>query len=608
MRRDWMIFAMQVLTAAVTVGLVIFAIRLGGTIRSQWDNTADIAQRETLLGDLNRTIGYGGMIHALKNYVLRGDQQYVDRFDMSHESAISLIAEYRKLDPLSETEEAAMNSVLDMISSYRAAMNTAIRSDLDPTSMDALVRIDDAPTLAAFNAWHDQLESRAQVLSQSEVADIGKRTLLIGSGAVIVVVFMGGWITFAVITARKREIRVLSESAERMELANKAKTDFLANMSHEIRTPMTSIVGFSMLISETSNPELATYSDSIQRNARHLMSIIDDLLDIAVIEAGRLELAERSVSPLSIAEDVRSMLTSMAKEKEVDIRVSGDESLPPSIHADPKRIRQVLLNLAGNSVKFTERGSVDITMRFDPDESREGQGVLSLTIRDTGQGIADEDIERLFSRFEQADGSSTRLHGGIGLGLSISKSLVGAMGGTIDVQSKVGLGSLFTVTIPVRVSAAGESEWDSPADAAETAEQTAEQIAEAAIGGILSGYRILVVEDGPDNRNLLFHFLTGSGATVDFAENGKVAIDLVTSNQPYDVVLMDMQMPVMDGIEAAVTLRSDGFAQPILGLTAHAMENDKVRFIEAGCNAVLTKPVDRARLVDEVRRLANLAA
>jgi PAS domain S-box-containing protein len=407
----------------------------------------------------------------------------------------------------------------------------------------------------------------------------------------------------------KRTHQQLKAARERAEDATRTKSEFLANMSHEIRTPMTAIVGFAELMAEDSracdactdcgnraaHDRHAEYINTIRANGRHLLEIINDILDLSKIEAGRLAVECIPCSVVDLLAGLSAALTPRAADKGLDLVVDLAGPVPETIQTDPTRLRQILFNLVGNAIKFTERGQVSVTARLlqAGDEPQ-----LQIDVVDTGIGISDESQERLFQPFVQADSSTTRRFGGTGLGLTVSKSLAERLGGTITVESTLGTGSRFSVTIstgpldgvPLLTTLPRQSASDQPARDAKPEPLSA---------------RILLAEDGPDNQRLLMRILTAAGASVELAQNGQEAVLRVRqandAGQPFDVILMDMQMPVLDGYAATRRLRNDGHTGPIIALTAHAMDGDRDKCLAAGCNEFCTKPVNRRHLLDTLR-------
>lgn len=404
--------------------------------------------------------------------------------------------------------------------------------------------------------------------------------------------------------------REAEEARSQAEAASRSKSEFLANMSHEIRTPMTAILGFAEnLLDETlSTKERRDAIETILRNGDHLMTVIDDILDLSKIEAGRMTIERLPISPRDLLTDIGNLMRVRADQKRLQLRVRSDGPLPAIIATDPTRLRQVLINLCGNAIKFTESGTVTLTCRLLEDQR--GAHSLQFDVRDTGIGMSHEQLAYLFQPFSQADNSTTRRFGGTGLGLSISKRLVEMLGGTIDVVSEPGLGSSFTFTIdPGNLDGVPMVEplfESSPARAVAVTGGASAMAANGALPNHLRG-RILVAEDGPDNQRLITHLLHKFGAEVTVVADGRSAVSVAlaaeSTQAPFDLVLMDMQMPVMDGYQAAGELRRIGYQKPIVALTANAMSGDRERCIAAGCTDFTPKPVERKALLGVLQRL-----
>ena len=375
------------------------------------------------------------------------------------------------------------------------------------------------------------------------------------------------------------------------QAGSEAKSAFLANMSHEIRTPMGAMLGYMDLAlgPEATAAERLDAAVTVRRNGGHLLNLINDILDLSKIEAGKMTVERVPCAPWQIAAEVASILRPKAFVKGVTLGLAHDGPVPATITSDPTRLRQVLLNLVGNAVKFTQRGGVTVRMGLEG-------AALRVDVLDTGVGIREEEVERLFAPFEQADASTTRLHGGTGLGLPISRKLAALMGGSLSASPREGGGSAFTLRVDAG-DLSGVAMLRNPA------EGVAGHTEHATIAGAatrLSG-RILLAEDGEDNRRLLQHHLAKAGAEVVVACHGREALDLAAQaeagGRAFDLVVTDMQMPVLDGYETARALRARGFARPIIALTAHAMSGDREKCLAAGCDDYLSKPVERDRLL-----------
>jgi len=396
------------------------------------------------------------------------------------------------------------------------------------------------------------------------------------------------------------------------EAASLAKSEFLANMSHEIRTPMTAILGYVDLLFEEADLGRAPKGridmiNTIRGNANHLLMIINDILDMSKIEVGKMSVEHIETYPAQITEEVVLLMKSRADGKGLALEIEYEGLIPETINSDPTRLRQIIVNLVGNAIKFTEVGSVTIRVSLATHEGQPSQ--IEFAVVDTGIGMTEDqrDLIARFEAFSQADGSTTRKFGGSGLGLRISNSLAQILGGGVIVESKKGEGSTFTVSIdPGDLS--GVSMLTS-ADIAEHAEQAAE--AERQPNTLkeekpLNQLRILVAEDGPDNQRLIAFILKRAGAEVEIAENGLIAVEkintAIASELPYDIILMDMQMPELDGYEATRQLRREEYAGPIVALTAHAMAEDRQKCLDSGCDDYATKPLDREKLIATIEK------
>ncbi|MFT3687272.1 MAG: ATP-binding protein [Phycisphaerales bacterium] len=390
-------------------------------------------------------------------------------------------------------------------------------------------------------------------------------------------------------TARERAAAVAeTEAREGGEL----KMRFLANMSHEIRTPMTAILGFTDLLLD---PKLSVqnrmaYTETIRRNGNHLLGLINDVLDLSKIQAEKMALSVGPAHVCKLVAEAAAMVRVRAAEKNLPLNVVYEFPIPEHIQTDALRLRQVLVNLLSNAVKFTENGAVKLTARADGLNAPTPH--ITFIVADSGVGMSAEQVAGLFHAFSQVDDSATRRFGGTGLGLCISKELVERLGGSMRVESTRGVGTTFTVQMPVGDVKGMRLVYNAEEALAETS--TPPPIVAATK---LQG-RILLAEDGPDNQRLIKLVLAKAGAEVDVVENGQLALDAALAaerdGRPYDLVLMDMQMPVMDGYSATSGLRERGYRRPIVALTAHAMPHDRQRCLLAGCDDYTTKPIDRS--------------
>jgi PAS domain S-box-containing protein len=395
------------------------------------------------------------------------------------------------------------------------------------------------------------------------------------------------------ITERKRLARDLAEATENAEAANRSKSEFLTNMSHEIRTPMGAILGFAEMLLHRSPEECAQAGcvQIIQRNALHLLELINGILDLSKVEAGQMKVEPVSCDLPALLAEIISLIRPRAAEKGLAFGVTFQGPIPHMIWSDPLRLRQILVNLLGNSVKFTQAGKIELRI------SDEGAGcpniVLRVDVIDTGIGMTPELVGRLFIPFTQGDASITRKFGGTGLGLAISRQLAKLLSGDVTVASRPGIGSTFTLKVDCGPSAGAEMlEGLTEANVPPMADQNVET-------SIRLRGKILLVEDGADNQRLLRMQLGDAGASVTGALDGQIAVNLATT-ETFDLILMDMQMPVMDGYAATMELRRRGLTLPIVALTAYAMAEDRDRCLAAGCSGYLSKPIGERKLLKTV--------
>lgn len=390
-----------------------------------------------------------------------------------------------------------------------------------------------------------------------------------------------------------------SELAAEAARANAAKSEFLANMSHELRTPMNGVIAMAGLLSTTLlTGEQRNYVGVIRKSGKHLMTIINDILDYSKIEARRMGLEEVSFNLAEVMNELMPLLQAGADEKGLHLHCMIEADVPAIVRGDPARLRQILLNLASNAVKFTEQGNVSVRVSVDSREAQ--QLVLRFTVNDTGIGIAAEQLPLIFDPFTQADSSTTRRFGGTGLGLSISRQLVELMGGELDVTSREGEGSVFSFTARFTLIQTGE--------VALLAEEHANELVKhsVAFSEQRGKYKILVVEDNPINQRVAGALLEKAGFRYNLVESGHEALQRLES-EPYDLVLMDCQMPGLDGYETTLLIRSANVAlirndMPIIAMTANALEGDREKCLEAGMDDYIAKPIELSQLIPLIEK------
>ena len=391
------------------------------------------------------------------------------------------------------------------------------------------------------------------------------------------------------------ELRARNQEVER---ATRAKSDFLAAMSHEIRTPMNAIVGMSDLLSQTPlSTEQKRYVDVFQRAGENLLTLLNDILDLSKVEAGQMELENVAFDLEDVVAKATEIVQLRAAKKGLTIRYRIAAGVPTRLIGDPGRLRQILINLLGNAMKFTEKGGVEVGVEIDPQSSEPGR--LQFAVTDTGIGIAPDKVHVIFEDFVQADSSTTRNYGGTGLGLSISRQFVTLMQGRIWVESTLGVGSTFYFTAKFGLQAVQTPSAGRTVDAAKQAPAAAR---------IAPGLQILLADDSDDNRFLILSYLKGADCSIEIAENGRIAVDMFQPGK-FDLVLMDVEMPEMDGYAAVRAIRhleqtSGAPSTPVLALTAHAFQEAVQRSLDAGFTAHLTKPIRRLALIDAIAAFA----
>lgn len=390
----------------------------------------------------------------------------------------------------------------------------------------------------------------------------------------------------------------LKQSRLTADLANKAKSRFLANMSHELRTPLTAILGFADILlaeveDETDHQRLTT----IRSNGAYLLDLLNDILDLSKIEAGKLALTKESVDIVKLLEDVAQLMTVRAEAKDLTLDFDLQTALPRTMKIDGRRFRQILVNLLGNAVKFTQQGKVSISASLVKNKSHTAEDTLVIKVIDTGIGITPQGLKRIFKPFEQSASPNNVSSSGTGLGLSISRLLAHELGGEIHVQSELNAGSQFTLTIPIINPS---DAWVQPDELNRSSQEPS--CIHQATSARLDSSRILVADDRRDIRHIADYFLSQAGAEVLLVEDGQEAVELVNREQQerrkIDLILMDMQMPTLDGYAATKKLLAEGHNQPIIALTASAMKGERERCLSVGCSDYLTKPIDGNRLVE----------
>lgn len=411
------------------------------------------------------------------------------------------------------------------------------------------------------------------------------------------------------ISATRQAMEAMRAARDLAEKANAAKSEFLANMSHELRTPITAIVGFTDIIAEhmeTDTAKAHSAIQTVQANIQHLFCVINDILDVSKIDAGQMTTEQIETLPQQLVRDISASMRPLAEDKGLSFDIKQTSAIPERIQSDPTRIKQILLNLLSNAIKFTESGKISLAYAYDKQANQ-----MFFSVADTGVGLSPEQLDRVkrFNAFTQADSSTTRKFGGTGLGLRISHSLAKLLGGGIEIESTHGRGSRFSLHIDAGPNIQstllqpeqGATEQQAPARNESTATTGSNEL-------LLDGLEILVAEDGLDNQRLIRHYLTKAGAKVTICADGEIACEEIAQRDAQckpDLVLMDIQMPNLDGYGATLKLREAGFNRAIVALTAHAMSSERRKCLDAGCDEYLTKPIDRQLLIETCGHFAR---
>lgn len=477
----------------------------------------------------------------------------------------------------------AINETVDKGSDLQAeAVNLILNNKQQKASIklrDEIIPVQDK----VFLGLTSMLDAHNDLISEEleEVTELNDKefitTIAMGSLALIIAALA----MFYVLRHYTLTERLLNQQQTLAEQANKAKSDFLANMSHEIRTPLTAIIGFSerQMIAGMDEVERVTLSGAVVRNGKHLLQLISDILDISKIEAGQLEIEHISTSIFESLYELESIIGFKARDKGLEFKINYQFPLPKYISTDPIRLKQILINLCSNAIKFTEHGEILINVCLN-DKNQ----TIEFEVQDTGVGMNGRVLKKIFKPFTQADSSTTRKFGGTGLGLTISKQLAEKMGGKLSCSSVKHEGSCFKLILPILDI--NNSEMVASEDDIKLNEYEQPDYNIHALKG-----KILLAEDSLDNQHLISMYVENTGAEITVVSNGEEAVEQGLSHD-FDLVLMDMQMPVMDGIEAIELLRASGFSKPIVTLTANVMLEDKQRCINAGADDFLSKPID----------------
>lgn len=525
-----------------------------------------------------------------------GEARWQQRYDAHVGELDTAIAALRAISPTLFDQELGGDT--DAANRRLVAMETQAFELVRAGQVAAARAVLDGADYAADKAIYAAGNARAQV-ALKELVEAERRVAsrvswisMIATG-VLTLVAAAAWWTLA---NRSREARaaamlaIAKAQATAAVAASQHKSRFVADISHELRTPLTAILGYAELLADATYPasQRNEAHATILRNGRHLLEVVNDLLDVAKVEAGQLQIVAAPTDPVVVVEDVASLMRVRARAKGLQLEVVFATPVPRTLSTEALRLRQILVNLVGNAVKFTECGVVRVVVAHDA-----AAGRMTFAVVDQGVGMRRDQVARLFADFGQVDEDAERRSVGTGLGLVLSRRLAVLLGGDLEVQSEVGRGSTFTLWLPAVVAA--EQLWQP--DAGPRAPQKG--VVASPASGRLRGRRILLAEDGPDNQRLVSWLLEREGADVVVVADGKQALDAFTAtvDRPFDLVLMDMHMPEVDGYRATELLRERGASLPIVALTANAMSDDRQRCLRSGCSDYLSKPIDRQQLV-----------
>lgn len=560
-----------IIVIALLTSLTVTSLFFYKNVDSQWHDYSKTAANVYVLHDkLIQKLGYGGFIHHFKNLVLRKNTElYLPPIEKELIEIKEILA---KLSAIKEYDQTALTDVKKTVSDYESKVDIVLKMIADGATseqIDSIVKVDDTAALKALAAFEQHvnlmLKDKSTAIDENfQIAYIVHVLTIILLTSILLIYFR------KLSNSYKQQIELTERALEGARI----KSEFLANMSHEIRTPLNGIMGLLQILQPNiQKPKNIEVVSKALFSCRSLLTIINDILDFSKMEANELYIEQVDFSMSKVVESINSDFLPLCNEKAIELNIDIDDDVEDLWVGDPVRVRQIILNLVSNAVKFTEQGGVQVKINKSSQSQKQG---VEIEVIDTGIGMNKEGLMHLFNRFQQADNSITRRFGGTGLGMSITANLINRMNGRIDVDSALGKSTHFTVYLPLKVSEK-QHLHDSFTDVT---------------APVLSAKTLLIAEDNPLNTMIIKSMLAETNADLHFAKDGAEAVELFKQLNPI-LVLMDIQMPTMGGIEACSHIRSIDKEVPVIALTANVMKENIIEYMNCGFNGHVGKPIEK---------------